>query len=833
MPINRDISKLKEKVEESLNTDSRDKSYYSERYLKDLVKIDCADNLEQEFQITRYHRNIIKDSLISSSIEHFLLNNPNHHVVIAPSGYGKTAFLRKIQLMHVVSSLSKPNTTQTSTQKLCIYVSLSEYILSKSPTIKDFIFTSIATACVDSSFSIDDLITNGRLILLLDGIDQIKHHSNEDFKELFDQIRLYREKSINNNIIFTCRASHYNNMTSMQNIFTSNHYRDLLPDNYNEISLQKYESQELCKSTEKRQENLIASLKPIYSIPYYKSILNDLKSNIKDWNDWLPDSAAVLLANYVKYKLIQSRQNSLVTELSVEKLNSPLTKNEKVLFAELCKFAYEQLIEYSSINNKLKSNSIKDYRYSKSYSHLQNELDKLDYTQSPGNSKYSVDSNNFIISGILRCENDAYAFHHHLLQSFLAAYYMHKEFGIIRQTRIVPSLSGNCDDMILFLAHFTAKSYITDIVDCLFAKRMLLACQCLQLEKFKLTYSNRDAYANRIFQLYSDASLSIHERTELGIVYGKIKNLKISTSNNKTRYILSKFERVIVDDESYNNSNKFSVEKFEIASTPVTNEEYAFFIEDGGYENIDYWKSDLAKKWLKDSGVMYSWIREDFEQKIKSFTNRQYLATCLLLREKITVLQAAAIYKFLSSTLSLHDVASAYRTSDSNLHVPRFYNDSRFNAPNQPVVGISWFEASAYCCWLSKCTGEKFRLPTEWEWQYAAEKLDKNDLKMLNVRENNINKTSPVGVSARIEFGSFCGNVFEWQNNLFMNDNGDVLNQKLCDVLERLNEHSLISCRGGSWGHAHERSGSKYRGRGKPFVRNNDLGFRLLREIGI
>jgi formylglycine-generating enzyme required for sulfatase activity len=51
---------------------------------------------------------------------------------------------------------------------------------------------------------------------------------------------------------------------------------------------------------------------------------------------------------------------------------------------------------------------------------------------------------------------------------------------------------------------------------------------------------------------------------------------------------------------------------------------------------------------------------------------------------------------------------------------PRFWNDAAFTEPLQPVVGVSWFDAIAYCDWLSSGTGRTHRLPTEAEREKAA-----------------------------------------------------------------------------------------------------------------
>jgi formylglycine-generating enzyme required for sulfatase activity len=155
---------------------------------------------------------------------------------------------------------------------------------------------------------------------------------------------------------------------------------------------------------------------------------------------------------------------------------------------------------------------------------------------------------------------------------------------------------------------------------------------------------------------------------------------------------------------------------------------------------------------------------------------------------------------------------------------------------NHPQVGVTWYEAAAFCGWLSEKLKFRVDLPTEAQWERAARHTDGRifvwgndfDASRCNMGDTGIGSTSAVGIfpDDRAECGAMdlCGNVREWCRTVYLENYKDY-QEKASDSLEETGARVL---RGGAFGD--DRGGVRSAGRGwySPSGRHRFDGFRVV-----
>ena len=321
---------------------------------------------------------------------------------------------------------------------------------------------------------------------------------------------------------------------------------------------------------------------------------------------------------------------------------------------------------------------------------------------------------------------------------------------------------------------------------------------------------------------------------------------------------------------------------YAVGRYPVTNAEYGCFVADGGYEDERWWEdTDEALRWLRgeldlsDTWLRYwrkraQWVREG------AIDPDEWLAQRRISPDYAEQLKWAAAASDEELARAVRRAAGATAAERGQ---PRLWEDRRYNNRSQPVVGVCWYEARAYCAWLGeqlRVSGFEFqverggeletpdlkpetvqiRLPTEAEWEKAARwdgstKLatggrrarrypwsDEWDEARANTLEGRVLTTTPVGVypegAAPCGALDCAGNVWEWTASRWgpeVERPGFGYPYGPDDGREEPGGTDLRVVRGGSWYDVARLARCAFRYGYFPDLRNDGRGFRALLQL--
>jgi formylglycine-generating enzyme required for sulfatase activity len=204
-------------------------------------------------------------------------------------------------------------------------------------------------------------------------------------------------------------------------------------------------------------------------------------------------------------------------------------------------------------------------------------------------------------------------------------------------------------------------------------------------------------------------------------------------------------------------------------------------------------------------------------------------------RHQVTIAKPFAVSRF-ELTFNEWDTCAAHRDCDANISA------SGWGRLRQPVINVSWDDAQRYVAWLSRMTGQPYRLLSEAEWEYAARAgSDKTYSWGDDIGKGNANcdgcgsrwdnkQTAAVGSFPANAFGLYDmhGNVYEWVLDCY-SDNYD--GAPTDGTARTTGDCSRRVVRGGSWSGDPQDLRSASRNGTVAGVRDVNFGFRVGRTL--
>jgi len=163
-------------------------------------------------------------------------------------------------------------------------------------------------------------------------------------------------------------------------------------------------------------------------------------------------------------------------------------------------------------------------------------------------------------------------------------------------------------------------------------------------------------------------------------------------------------------------------------------------------------------------------------------------------------------------------------------------NDANRGTPDAPVVRVNYRDANSYAQWLSGRSGKRYRLPSEAEWEYAAQggsgaqSHSQGNANCKRCSGRSARRPLPPDGFAANDYGlvHMLGNVFEWVTDCANRSYRMAPNNGTAWTRGDCNKRGL---RGGSWSTSSRSVRSASRRFTSRRKRSPDIGFRVVREL--
>lgn len=789
------------------------------------------------------------------SLEAALADQPDPcFVVLGAPGSGKSTLLRHHELGLMLDGL------RGETGRISFFVPLSRYGSRDSEVAPPPPLTWLAsewTASHPGLPPLPELLAKQEVTLLLDAVNEMPHRDAAEY-----QLRVGRWRALvedlasrlpGNRVIFSCRSLDYSAPLSSTIRAVPQLRIEALDDDGVQAFLASYCPKQAKRVWEelKDQPQLALLRTPFLLRMLAQQAERDRRP---------PTGRAALFSSFVRGalrnevqndnprfaagKLISSRERNRI--VATAKWIRPFDLPAQGLFPPLSDLAYAMQDQRGSVEAA---------QIRVSYDEA---LDRLD-------EALAIDHAEAVLLGgcdlgILDQDpgSDDVLFRHQLLQEYFAARKLAREpradlaAGEWRADHISPSV----EELIQTLAPaeplpplpttgweetmLLAGAMATDqdrFVETLAEANLPLAGRCAAQPESKVSDAAKEKLRWALVHRSRDPEADLRARIAAGEALGELGDprFKRCVSAEGVEYLLPPMVRVeggrywVGSDEGRYPEvlprHEVVVEDFWIGQFPVTNAEYACFIEAKGYYDARWWTGD-AYLWWKGYGTDEADARQEREWYEIFRADRSRLHQ---LHESGLMLPAqhARWCRLLElSTSAFLQQIEADHPGGRKVQ-PRYWQGAWSSHANHPVTGVGYYEACAYAMWLSHATDRVYNLVSCRQRLAVGSMVTLSGSQTVgNTANVRLRRLCPVGVFSHAissgEVSDFFGNTIDWVSDPHVQSNTEASQDESAAMSEVC--HKKV---GYSWS---SNSASEMLKQSLPGQRTRDAGFRLAME---